>query len=93
MDDYRFSDKRVRRAMTHAFDRPFVIKNVLNGLGTLTTGNFYRHSRAYNESIKEYKFDLSKAAELLEQAGWSDSMVMESEIKSSMVRKRTLSFQ
>ena len=73
MDDYRFSDKRVRRAMTHAFDRPFVIKNVLNGLGTLTTGNFYRHSRAYDESIKEYQFDLSKAAELLEQAGWTDS--------------------
>lgn len=73
MDDYRFSDKLVRRAMTHAFDRPFVIKNVLNGLGTLTTGNFYRHSRAYDENIKAYEFNLEEAARLLEEAGWSDS--------------------
>ena len=73
MDDYRFSDKRVRRAMTHAFDRPFVISNVLNGLGTLTTGNFYRHSRAYDETIEPYQFNLEEAARLLEEAGWSDS--------------------
>ncbi len=72
MDDYRFKDKRVRRAMTHSMNRAYVVNKVLSGLGTLTTGNFYRHSRAYDNSIKPYEFDLAKAAALLTEAGWED---------------------
>lgn len=73
LEDYRFSDKRVRRAMTHAFDRRYVIDNVLYGLGTLTTGSFYRHSPAYDSSIDPIPFDLEKAKELLTEAGWVDT--------------------
>jgi len=73
LEDYRFSDKRVRRAMTHAFDRKYVIDNVLYGLGTLTTGSFYRHSPAYDTSIDPIPFDLEKAKQLLTEAGWVDT--------------------
>jgi peptide/nickel transport system substrate-binding protein len=72
LDDYRFKDPKVRRAMTHAIDRDFVVKNVLNGLGTVTTGSFYRHSNAYDETLKPWKFDLDEASRLLEEAGWKD---------------------
>lgn len=73
LEDYRFNDKRVRRAMTHAFDRRYVIDNVLYGLGTLTTGSFYRHSPAYDTSIDPIPFDLEKAKQLLTEAGWVDT--------------------
>lgn len=72
LDDYRFKDPLVRKAMTHALDRDFIVKNILNGLGTVTTGSFYRHSKAYDESIKPLEFSLEKASALLEQAGWKD---------------------
>jgi len=72
LDDYRFKDPLVRRAMTHSIDRNFVVKNILNGLGTVTTGSFYRHSKAYDESIEPWEFNLEKASALLDQAGWKD---------------------
>ncbi|MCO4784264.1 MAG: hypothetical protein KC646_18220 [Candidatus Cloacimonetes bacterium] len=68
-----FKDKKVRQALTHAMDRKNVIKKQLNGLGTLITGNFYRHSTAYDESIEPWEFDLSKSKKLLDEAGWIDT--------------------
>lgn len=73
IDKPMFKDKRVRRAMTHAFNRESIIKNVYFGLGTLQTGPFYYKHTANNPAVKPYLFDLKKAKSLLAQAGWKDS--------------------
>lgn len=68
-----FSDKRVRRAMTHALDRETILKNVVYDLGTIVTGPFFVKSPDYNSSIKPYRFDMAQAEALLEACGWRDT--------------------
>jgi peptide/nickel transport system substrate-binding protein len=68
-----FSDKRVRRAMTMAFDRKRILDNVWVGLGTLITGPF-PPSTPYNDpSVAPIPFDLEGAKKLLAEAGWQDT--------------------
>jgi peptide/nickel transport system substrate-binding protein len=68
-----FSDKRVRWAMTHAFDRQRIIDNVYVGLGTIGTGPFAPDSPNNDPDIKPIPFDLSAAKKLLADAGWTDT--------------------
>jgi peptide/nickel transport system substrate-binding protein len=68
-----FSDKRVRRAMTHAFDRERILANVYRGLGTLTTGPFDPTGPYSDPNVKALPFDLEASKRLLAEAGWSDS--------------------
>jgi peptide/nickel transport system substrate-binding protein len=68
-----FSDKRVRNAMTYAFDRPGILAKVFRGLGTLTTGPFSPDGPYSDPSIKPRPVDLEAAKRLLADAGWSDS--------------------
>ena len=68
-----FADKRVRRAMTMAFDRKRILDNVWVGLGTLITGPF-PPSTPYNDpGIPLIPFDLEGAKKLLLEAGWKDT--------------------
>src|SRR5688572_2352241 len=53
-----FSDKRVRRAMTHALDRQRIIDNVWVGLGTVVTSPFAPGSPNADPEIKPIPFDL-----------------------------------
>jgi peptide/nickel transport system substrate-binding protein len=68
-----FADKRVRRAMTHAFDRPRILEKVYRGLGTLTTGPFAPDGPYSDPSVQPLPFDLEASKRLLAEAGWSDS--------------------
>lgn len=65
-----FTDARVRRAMTYALNRKSILENIYKGLGKLATGPFYPLSWAHDNSIEPYPFDLDKAEELLDEAGW-----------------------
>lgn len=67
-----FADKRVRRAMTMAMNRPFLIRNVLMGLGAEISGPFHDKDPHMNKSIEPWPYDLEKARALLEEAGWKD---------------------
>ena len=67
-----FADRKVRLAMTHALNRKGIVKNVLNGLGSLQTGPYYHKHEANNPNIEPYQFDLKKARKLLDEAGWKD---------------------
>ncbi len=83
-----FSDKRVRRAMTHALNRKDILKNIVLGLGILTTGPFYPDSRAYNKKIEPHPFDLDEAARLLKECGWEDNDkngILEKEINGKKI--------
>jgi peptide/nickel transport system substrate-binding protein len=68
-----FSDKRVRRAMTMAFDRQQLNEKVWVGLGTLVTGPFPPGAPHNDPSVEPIPFDLAGAKRLLTEAGWTDS--------------------
>jgi peptide/nickel transport system substrate-binding protein len=69
-----FSDKRVRTAMSYAFDHEELLKTLLFGLCEPCTGNFHPSSKwAPPTPPKPYEQDLDKAEELLDEAGWTDS--------------------
>lgn len=68
-----FSDKRTRRAMTHAFNREAILSSIVFNLGTITTGPFFHDSMAYNKNIKPYPFDLEESRRLLSECGWEDT--------------------
>jgi peptide/nickel transport system substrate-binding protein len=68
-----FEDKRVRRAMTLAFDRKRILENVYVGLGTLVSGPFPPDAPYNDPSVQPLPFDLEAARKLLAEAGWSDT--------------------
>jgi peptide/nickel transport system substrate-binding protein len=69
-----FSDRRVREAMSYAFDHQEMLENLLYGLNERCTGNFHPTAPwASKKPKKIYEQDFDKAEELLEQAGWTDS--------------------
>jgi len=67
-----FADKRVRQAMTMLIDRETILEELLFGLGTVVTGNFYINSPDYNKAIEPFTYDPQAAAALLKAAGWED---------------------
>lgn len=68
-----FKDKMVRRALTHAFNRRGLIKNVFSGLGEIQTGPYYYKHPANDPTVKPFEFDLNAAKKLLAGAGWVDT--------------------
>ena len=68
-----FSDKRVRRAMTHFVDRETILREILLGLGEIVTTTFYVNGPEYPKDVKPYAYDPKKARALLDEAGWRDS--------------------
>lgn len=71
-DTVFFNDRRVRLAMTSAFNRTLTIDVNMNGLGVPLSGPYSIATPAYDPSIEPWPYDLGRAAELLEQAGWVD---------------------
>ncbi|MFC1715882.1 ABC transporter substrate-binding protein [Candidatus Poribacteria bacterium] len=68
-----FEDMRVRKALDCAIDRDSIIKNQLKGYSSICTGPFAVDSWPYNPDVQSTPYDIEKARELLEQAGWRDS--------------------
>ncbi|MFH0791439.1 MAG: peptide-binding protein [Candidatus Omnitrophota bacterium] len=73
LENPKFKDKRVRQALNYAIDKQELIKIVLLGLGTVSTGPFVPQSWAYNNEVKPAPFDQKSAKRLLKEAGWSDT--------------------
>ncbi|MCL4517323.1 MAG: peptide-binding protein [Firmicutes bacterium] len=65
-----FQDKRVRQALSYALPRDLIVKSILNGIGQPAAGSTSPVLWAYDKSIKPYPYDLKKANELLDEAGW-----------------------
>ena len=62
------SDVNVRRAINLAIDREEMIKNVLNGYGTVAYSVCDKMPWYNEEAVTEYDLDAAKA--LMEEAGW-----------------------
>ncbi len=69
-----FSDPRVRRAMSYAFDHQEMHEILLYGLAEPCNGIFHPTSRwAPEDPPPAYQQDLDKAEQLLDEAGWIDT--------------------
>ena len=69
-DKAPFNDIRVRRALTHAIDRKFIVDKANYGLSKVATGPVSSDiGWAYNPDTKQYPFDIAEANRLLDEAG------------------------
>ncbi|MGM7700758.1 peptide-binding protein [Pseudalkalibacillus sp. Hm43] len=66
-----FQDVKVRQALTHAIDRETMIQAVLDGDGEVAHAPASPLSWAYNENVAKFDYDVEKAKQLLEEAGWT----------------------
>jgi peptide/nickel transport system substrate-binding protein len=65
-----FRSPKVRRALNAAIDRQALIKNVLQGHGTPSTGPIWPKYWAYDSGVGSYGFDPTLVASLLDEAGY-----------------------
>ena len=73
IDTPYFKDRRVRRAMSYAFDHDTMLEKLCYGLYEPCTGNFHETSwMAPRKKTPPYRQDLDKAETLLDEAGWID---------------------
>ena len=83
-----FSDKRVRKAMSHAFNADMLLNDVMMGLGKRATGPIPAFLPYYNNSLAPIPYDLEKAKSLLKAAGWDDkdgNGILEREVDGQLV--------
>jgi peptide/nickel transport system substrate-binding protein len=69
----QFADPAVRRALTMAIDRETLVQAVLGGAGAVATGPVGPWHWAYDSTWEPVPYDPDGAAELLDEAGWTDS--------------------
>jgi peptide/nickel transport system substrate-binding protein len=68
-----FADRRVRRAMSYAFDHDRMLEKICFGLNTPCAGIFSPDAwMASKKKLEPYRQDLDKAEALLDEAGWVD---------------------
>lgn len=68
-----FDDPRVRVAMAHLTDRQWILDQVERGNGTIAVCNSKRSYDTYSNDLQARPFDVSRAIELLAEAGWKDT--------------------
>jgi peptide/nickel transport system substrate-binding protein len=69
-----FSDKRVRQAMSSAFDYDEFLTKITHGMYQPCQGTFHPAAWYFPKNGPQpYKQDLDKAEDLLDAAGWTDS--------------------
>jgi peptide/nickel transport system substrate-binding protein len=69
--DPLFSNPKVRRALSLAIDREYIVENILNGFGRVANGPMGVGSPYHNPEVKPVPFDPQRALALLKEAGWS----------------------
>lgn len=67
-----FHDNKVRQAIAYAINKEEILKGVLFGLGSISTGPYVPNTWPYNPNVKRYKYNPQKAKELLKESGWID---------------------
>lgn len=68
-----FTDKKVRQAINLGINKKEIIKGVLLGYGSESTGPFLPRSWAYNKSVRNISYNQEKAKAMLKEAGWEDT--------------------
>ncbi|OGV06537.1 MAG: hypothetical protein A2499_00370 [Stygiobacter sp. RIFOXYC12_FULL_38_8] len=69
-----FGNKNIRKALSFALNRESILKEYLLGNGELMTGPIAPiFKSSFNSDLISFKYDLQKAKELLQNAGWKDN--------------------
>lgn len=69
----KLSDKRVRQALSHAFDANSIIEQVYFGIGERLASPVHPSQPFYNKGLAIPTYDVEKAKALLAEAGWTDT--------------------
>lgn len=64
------SDVRVRQALAMSYDREAILATLGENGGQLVPSLLYPSSWAYNADIQPWPYDLDRAGQLLDEAGW-----------------------
>jgi peptide/nickel transport system substrate-binding protein len=70
--DETLRDARVRRALAYALDRNQIIATVMQGQGRAADAILPPESWAYEAGVSKYPFDVARAKQLLDEAGYKD---------------------
>ncbi|MDP2656006.1 MAG: ABC transporter substrate-binding protein [bacterium] len=62
--------KAIRQALALSIDKDRIVREVLNGEGEVISAPILKGFLGYNDGVKTYPFDLTKAMDLLSAAGW-----------------------
>ncbi|MEM7348221.1 MAG: peptide ABC transporter substrate-binding protein, partial [Chloroflexota bacterium] len=68
-----FQEAGIRQALLYGLNRQEIIAQTLSGQGLVAAGPIYPWSWAYNSKQPQITFDLEKANQLLDDAGWLDT--------------------
>jgi len=66
-------DVRVRQAVAYGMDKDSIVEYVLFGVGKAANGPFMPSFNWANQKLVAYDYDVDKAKDLLDQAGWKDT--------------------
>jgi len=69
----KFKDINVRKALAHAINRAKINDIIAFGESRLTETFSHPTQNTYNKDLKPFEYNVSKATELLNNAGWKDS--------------------
>lgn len=64
------NDKKIRQALIYGLDRKKIIDTFYQGFGQVANEPISPVSWAYTDDVNKYNYDLNKAKQLLEEAGW-----------------------
>jgi len=67
-----FSDAKVRQALNFALDKELITQELTYGLGQRALGMYLPTSWAYNPDVEPFTYNVDKAKELLDEAGWAE---------------------
>ena len=68
----RFSDQRIRQAMTHLTDRQRIIDEIMLGHAEVALSPFNPRSKQHDVSIEPHEYSVEKALSLLRESGYED---------------------
>lgn len=65
-----FKNVKFRQALSHAIDKQTMIKSIYRGLASPQISDISQQNPFYNPNVTVYDYDLTKAAKMLEEAGF-----------------------
>lgn len=66
-----FGDKRVRQAIAHAIDRQTIANDIMQGTVQVADTVVATNSPYFNGDVPKYPYDVERAQQLLDEAGWT----------------------
>jgi peptide/nickel transport system substrate-binding protein len=73
MRNAKLNDVKIRRALAHCLDVDKIIEKISYGMAKRVVGPISPRKPYYNKDLQPIPFDIAKAGQLLDEAGWKDS--------------------